>query len=150
MGRYEYHFLESDQTPAAFNGLAHFQQDPLDLTVILEQSGRLQRIEQNLSADIVQIPAPPVGRTECGVKRDSARKRANVFLTYQRIHHLPVAASLATDQHTGADMPVIVIDGRRVRQLQFNHLFLAHGGAPLVCGGGTEAAAAPVAPVLGA
>ena len=130
----------------------HFQMNPLDLAVVLEQSRRLEGVEQNFPADIVQIPAPPVRRIEFGVKRDPSLKWTDGLAPCQNAYRLPVAPSLAADEHTGADVPVVVVDRRRVRKLQTDHFPLAHGGweSPVRGGWTAEAAAAPVNPALGA
>ena len=48
----------------------HFKQDSFDLTVIFEKSCSLQRIKQDLAANVIQIAAALVRRVKLSVKRN--------------------------------------------------------------------------------
>lgn len=103
------------------------------LAVIQVRPAMLEGIEEALEA-VVDIPTPVVRREYVDVDYERARERADAPRGEERADRLTECPPPARDERPCSHAPPVMVDGRGIRQGEFEHHARFHGGAPLLAG----------------
>lgn len=111
---------------AAFARLKAICAERDDLKVVVVHTGVLQRVKDRL-LNVVHIPATTIGREELEMNLQPSVEWMEPSQCQERTHAFAECSPLATDERPCSNPPPVMIDGRRVRQieLQFHDRF--HG-----------------------
>jgi hypothetical protein len=89
----------------------------IDLAVVLVRAAVLERIEQRLHR-VVEIPPASIGRMHIHLDANPSGQRFRHHILEGDAHTSSVCPTLTADQRPRTDPSVVVIDRRRVRQLE--------------------------------